>query len=186
MEEIPSSCAGNEPDRVADEELVRQTQSGETGRFEELVFRYEGRLLRFLEQRCGNRHDAEDLTQKTFVCAYRAIGRFDCRRPFAPWLFVIARRLAISHGRRRKDEPLPPEEQWPAREADGSGSRDEVWTIARRRLPERHFTVLWLAYAEELPLADVGRAMGITGLHARVLLYRARQALAGVLRKEAL
>jgi RNA polymerase sigma factor (sigma-70 family) len=181
-----SNPAGSEPARpVPDEELARRVRQGDSAWFEELVFRYEGRLLRFLEQRCGNRQDAEDLTQRTFICAFQAIGRFDCSRSFAPWLFVIARRQAISHGRRRKDEPLPPEEHWPRNpKAEEAGS--DVWNVARQRLPESYFSVLWMKYAEELPLAEVGRAMGITGLHARVLLHRARRALAETLRKEAL
>lgn len=186
MESGSSSPSGSgPPGRIPDEELVRRVQQGGAAGFEELVSRYEGRLLRFLEQRCGNRHDAEDLTQRTFISAFRAIGRFDCRRSFAPWLFVIARRQAISHARRRKEEPLPPEEQWPQTgAAAGSEARSGIWDVARLRLSERYFTVLWMTYAEELPLAEVGPAMGITGLHARVLLFRARRALAGVLGKE--
>lgn len=174
------------PDPVPDGELIRRSRQGEQDCFGELVFRYEGRLLRFLEQRCGNRHDAEDLAQKTFVCVYRALNRFDCARPLGPWLFMIARRQAISHGRRRPFEPLPPEEQWPARPAPEGGPEHEadLWKLARRVLPERLFSVLWLKYAEDMPVADIARAIGVTGLHARVLLHRARRLLAGEARKD--
>jgi RNA polymerase sigma factor (sigma-70 family) len=170
---------------LTDEELACRSQTGDTTSFEELVVRYEGRLLRYLEQRCGNRHDAEDLAQKSFVAAYRALARFDARRPFRAWLFVIAQRQAFSHGRRRKMEGLPPEEQWPA--PLESGSRDhgpDVWALARSRLPGNLFDALWFRYAEDMTVSEVAQAMDVTGLHARVLLHRARKRLADEVRKE--
>lgn len=141
--------------------------------------------MRFLEQRCGNRHDAEDLTQRSLIGAYRALARFDCSRPFGPWLFTIARRQAISHGRRRQLEPLPPEEQWPA-PRDPAGGREglaDIWDMARQCLPERLFSVLWFRYGEEMTVSEAARAIGVTGLYARVLLHRARTILAATMRK---
>ncbi len=154
--------------------------------FEALVVRYEGRLLRFLEQRCGNRHDAEDLTQRSLISAYQALDRFDCDRSFGPWLFQIARRQAISHGRRRRFEALPPEEQWPVTQPQADrrdGPMADLWTVARHCLPERLFSLLWFRYGEEMTVSEAARAIGVTELHARVLLHRARHLLAETLRK---
>jgi RNA polymerase sigma-70 factor (ECF subfamily) len=98
------------PDRLqdaADEELARQARAGSLESFERLVERYEDLLLRFLLQRTGNRHDAEDLTQAAFVAAWKGLPRYDDERPFRPWLYTIAARQAISHARaRRQFEPL--------------------------------------------------------------------------------
>ena len=82
-----------------DEELARQTQAGSLVAFEELVYRYEGRIYGFVANCCRNGTDAREVTQDTFVRAFQAIGQFDLQRGFAPWLFTIARRKCIDHHR---------------------------------------------------------------------------------------
>jgi len=54
---------------------------------------------------CGNRADAEDLTQEAFVKALMSIGRFDGRSRFYTWLFRIAVNLTISALRKKKRRP---------------------------------------------------------------------------------
>src|SRR5947207_13667977 len=81
------------------EELARRCQAGCLESFEQLVRRYENQIFNFLRQFTHNQHDAEDLTQETFVKAYRGLHRYKSSLAFAPWLFVIARRTAASHFR---------------------------------------------------------------------------------------
>ena len=67
--------------------------------FEQLVSEHEERIFNFILQFLRHRQDAEDLTQETFVKAYRSFDRYDPLLPFAPWLFTIARRTVASHFR---------------------------------------------------------------------------------------
>ena len=63
--------------RCSDEELARQSQAGSLVAFEELVYRYEGRICGFVANSCRNASDAREVTQDTFVRAFQAIGQFD-------------------------------------------------------------------------------------------------------------
>src|SRR5882672_3841692 len=83
----------------SDEELARQAQAGSLAPFEEVVYRYEGRIYRFVANFCRVEADACEITQETFVRAFQALGQFDARRFFAPWLFTIARRKCLDHHR---------------------------------------------------------------------------------------
>lgn len=170
----------------SDEELARQAQAGSLTAFEELVYRYEGRIYRFVANSCRTEVDAREITQDTFVRAFQAIARFDGRRLFAPWLFTIAHRKRIDHQRAApplSNEPVPelPDNQTPA---DLLASREElaaIWLLARRSLPEAQFQALWLRYAEEMELTSIATVLRKTGTHVKVLLFRARKTLTAAL-----
>jgi RNA polymerase sigma-70 factor (ECF subfamily) len=113
---------------LSDEELACKTQAGSHAAFEELVFRYEARVFGFLQSRTGRIHDAQDLTQKVFVRAFRKIGRYNPRFRFASWLFTIARRESIGHYRRAAVHDRPQGEHRPL----PPGGRQRCSGIARR------------------------------------------------------
>jgi len=168
---------------ISDEELARQTQAGSLAAFEELVYRYEGRVYGFVANCCRPGPDARDVTQDTFVRAFQAIAQFDPRRDFAAWLFTIARRKCIDHHRAAPpvaaEESVPdlPDENDPSELLARQEERQSLWELARRRLPEAQFHALWLRYAEDMSLAGIARVLGKTRVHVKVLLFRARQAL---------
>src|SRR4030095_939287 len=83
----------------ADEVLACQAQAGSLSAFEELVYRYDARIYRFVRNSCRNESDAQEVTQDTFVSAFRNIGQFDLNRSFATWLFAIARHKGIDRHR---------------------------------------------------------------------------------------
>src|SRR5689334_11907869 len=74
---------------VAVAEIATRAAAGSLEAFGELAKRFEARIYGFLYRHVGNAHDAQDLTQETFVRAWRGIARFDPKRDFATWLFVI-------------------------------------------------------------------------------------------------
>jgi RNA polymerase sigma-70 factor, ECF subfamily len=166
---------------VSDEELARQTRAGSVGAFEELVSRYEQRIFRFALNSCHNEADARELTQDTFVRAYRGINQFSDQR-FAAWLFAIARHRCIDHHRAAPpaSEPVPPELSDSDNPAETVARREDhrsLWQLARRVLPEIQFQALWLRYAEDLSVAEIARALRKTQTHVKVLLFRARHSL---------
>ena len=123
------------------------------------------------------------MTQDTFVRAFQAISQLNCRLSFAPWLFSIARRKCIDSFRARRifdNEPLPeqPDFNDPSELMAREEDRENTWQIARRHLPDTQFQALWLRYVEEMNIPGVARAMGKSQIAVRVLLFRARQALA--------
>ena len=168
--------------RCSDEELARQSQNGALAAFEELVYRYEGRIYGFVVNACRNVADAREVTQDTFVRAFQAIGQFDCGRGFGPWLFTIARRKCIDHHRATPpsaNEPMPElaDDNDPSELLARREERQGLWDVARRRLPEPQFEALWLRYAEEMSVAGIAQVLRKTQTHVKVLLFRARQVL---------
>lgn len=85
-----------------DSQLIDDVLKGTTASFDVLVERYHRRLFGLMFHFCGNREDAEDLTQETWVLAYRKLNQFAYASSFYTWLSRIAVNQMIS--RRRKKQ----------------------------------------------------------------------------------
>ena len=108
---------------MTDAELVTRTRNGDSAAFGQLVARYYDACWRFAYSMLGERADAEDVIQESFLRAYLALNRYDERDQFRGWLFRIltnqCRNALTSRGRRSRrfiqDEvaiegaPAPPE-----------------------------------------------------------------------------
>lgn len=157
--------------------------------FEELVHRYEGRIFRFAANSLRNPADAQEVTQDTFVTAYRNLARFDGRRPFATWLFTIARRKCIDRHRTARPQasqefPEQPDLNDPAELLSQREAEQDLWNLARRALPDLQFHALWLRYAEDMSIETIARVLCRTKVHVKVLLFRARTRLVRELKQE--
>jgi len=172
---------------LTDQDLARQTQAGSVDAFEELVYRYEGRVYGFVASSCGCEADAREVTQDAFVRAFQAIGQFDHQRSFAPWLFAIARRKCLDHyraARPRVDEPVPELEDRddPAELLARQEERQSLWELARRQLPKAQLQALWLRYSEDMNVEEIAQVLRKTRTHIKVLLFRARRTLGRALK----
>ena len=91
--------------------LVDRAKEGDRAALEELYLIHFDRIYSYLHMSVGNRHDAEDLTNQTFIKMLESIDRFVWRQaPFSAWLFRIAHNLAMDHfraGRRWHPEEEP-------------------------------------------------------------------------------
>ena len=168
--------------RMEDAEFVRAAAAGDARAFENLVRLHHRRVLNFVFQMTRQRQDAEDITQQTFVKAYQHIHRVDVTRPIINWLLTIARRTALNHFRSaRKWEFVPADlasgEPSPARQLEQQERTENLWARARRVLSQREFEVLWLRFAEEMSTEETARIAGLTQIHVKVLVHRARQRL---------
>jgi RNA polymerase sigma-70 factor (ECF subfamily) len=174
----------NPPPFPDDPLLARQARDGSTAAFGTLVHRYHARVYAFLLTLTRHRQDAEDLTQETFVRAWKKIDRYDPGQPLLPWLFTIGRRLSIAALRRSR--PLPPELPFPADSAGTSESAAlRLWAVAKHHLAPDAYSALWLHYREDMPLRQVGAVLGKREGAVKVLLHRARKTLADALRAPA-
>jgi RNA polymerase sigma-70 factor (ECF subfamily) len=167
------------------EKLAARSQAGCPESFEQLLLRYESPVFNFLHQLTRNRQDAEDLTQETFLRAYRSLYRFDPSLSFATWLFTIARRTAASHFRAATQfEELPEDDQAaegdPANLLESKDEQNSIWRRARTLKPKQ-FEVLWLRYQEGFSVAETARIMRTNQIHVKVLLHRARANLSEML-----
>jgi len=132
-----------------------------------LVARYHYRLLRYLVYVTGRRERAEDLVQETWLRVLERSGQFDGRLRFEPWLFSIARHLAIDDSRRRQAVP----ESAADGEMAASDSVSPFVAAARNEdalrvagalgeLEPIYREALLLRFQEELSLEEIGRVVG--------------------------
>lgn len=169
-----------------DEELVKSALQGADGAFNELVQRYQVRLLRFLLTRTNSREDAEDAIQDTFISAYRYLYSFDSRWRFSTWLYRIALRnlpaRAVLPGQRVENvEQLVADSGDPLQACINDGEHENVWLTARAVLQDDVYAALWLRYVEDLSVRDVARVLEKSVSWTKVNLMRGRRRLQKVL-----
>ncbi len=150
-----------------------------------MVTRYEHRLFNFILRRVNCDADAEDIVQEAFLRAWQSIDRYDPTWEFSTWLYTIARRLAANElAAARRRARLQPMTGADARSTDPAQivadreSQTNLWTIAQRALNPDQQSALWLRYAEQMSVRDIANILGRTQVSVRVLMFRARKALA--------
>lgn len=162
-------------------------KDGDDAAFRPLVDTLSGRLQRFFTQRGAPAAEVEDLVQETLIRVYRKRASYRAGRSVTAWTFAIGRNLMIDrHRRQRPQVTLDAVEELIAPPAPDDAPVADIWALARLTLKTRDFEALWLRYGAEMSLPEVAQALGISGVHTRVLLYRARKRMALELRKEGL
>src|SRR6185369_15484942 len=84
----------------ADSLLIERIRRGESDAWNELIERYEGRLLAFVESRLGRRGPSEDIVQESFLGFLNSLPNYDGRRPLESYLFSICAYKLTDHLRR--------------------------------------------------------------------------------------
>jgi len=162
----------------SDEELASFARSGQIQAFDELVRRHWAGIRRFLLGYLPH-GSSDDIAQETFLRAYRKIEQYDGNRPFLPWLFTIARRLALNEIRRknRKAEVSLPDHSPEEAPEPEPASFGPLWQLAKDRLSADPYAVLRLHYAEDLSIEEVAKVLGKGKIATKVMLHRARKKL---------
>ena len=170
--------------------LVNAAKGGDVAAFEELVNRYEGKILRLTRNITGNREDAEDAMQDAFLKAYAHLDGFQQDSRFYTWLVRIAANEALMRLRKRRpgqlslDEPIegdgdlmPRElEDWrpnPEREYAKAELQAQLGEVIEKLEPEFRI-VLVLRDIEELSTQETAEALGISVPNVKSRLLRAR------------
>ena len=93
-----------DPEIVAEARLVSDALGGSQPAFEQIVRRYQRPVISLIVRMIGDRAQAEDLAQETFVKAFRNLKSFDPTRRLSSWLFRIAHNTTLDALRRLKPE----------------------------------------------------------------------------------
>jgi len=157
-----------------DPRTVQRARSGDLRAFEELVRAYQGEVYRFVWHVTRDRTLAEDVTQDTFLRAFRFIRSFRGEQRFGSWLFAIARNCAMDALRTHRVHPT--DEEPTARAAPDASARIELQTALAAVSTEHReafllVEVFGLSYQEASDVLDV--AVGTV----KSRMFRARQAL---------
>jgi RNA polymerase sigma-70 factor (ECF subfamily) len=144
--------------------------------------------------RVGNHHDAEDLTEQTFLQAYRHFDRAQREsngRPLRPWLIRIAHNLAANYYRDRSRKPQTNLEDAGVLTATHDTEslvegREEVQEVLAgvAKLPEDRREALIMRFALDMDNREIARALGRTEGATKVLIHRAIKQLEQGLKEE--
>jgi len=118
------------PERVPDEELVTRALAGGREAFEALVRRHQRPLVNHLYRITGQREEAFDLAQETFIKVYQSLDAFDSRFRFTTWLYRIAFNCAVDH--LRKKQPRTCSLSQERGDVEGSGEAPAVSGVEPR------------------------------------------------------
>lgn len=198
---VSESSARREALRDPDVRLMLEVRDGNAAAFEELMLRYQDRLVTVLEHLVSSRDQAEDLAQEVFLRVYRARKGYVPGAKFSTWLFTIANNVASnalrSRFRRRevsleaaKSGPLGANPLarivaassglMPTRQLDKAEMRDII-RAALGSLNDRQRMAVLLSKFEDMSYADIAEAMQMTPQAIKSLLSRARVNLREIL-----
>ncbi len=180
--------SGPEMDRARERDLLKRCRRGESDAYEPVVRHHERAVFGLLYALSGSVEDARDLTQDTFIRAWRRIDQYDPERPFAPWALMIARNLHHDHYRRTKKSlsveamteegslDLTDESADTERHAILEETSSRIWT-ALNRLDEARRELLILKDISLLSYEELSWLMGIPRGTVASRVFHARQAL---------
>ena len=144
-------------------EMIAALSSDLDGSFPTLVEDMGPRLYWGLRRMCGDHQEAEDLTQETFIRAYRAMGEFDRARfhdlRLSPWLWTIALNLGRNHLRNRSRRPTFVEMHEHGHE-DPELPDGAAWDRRFAALTSHQKRAVVLKHVVGLSIADISEATG--------------------------
>ena len=187
-------------DRDADQALVARVQRGDQQAFNLLVEKYQRKLARLLQRLIRDPAEVEDVTQETFIRAYRALPAFRGDSAFYTWLYRIGVNTAKNHliamGRRAPTTTGVEPDEAEGREEAAESLRDintpdrvlmskeiaQTVNAAIGELPEELRTAIQLRELDGLTYEEISAIMECPIGTVRSRIFRAREAIAGKLR----
>ena len=182
-----------------DSGVVAAFLGGDERAFQELVERYQTRLLNFIYRTIGDRERAEDLVQEVFIRVYRHLHRFDTSKKFSTWAYTIASNLAKNELRNRSRNPLVlfqtitknwQDEDRPLQFEDSTTRPDDLYRKrhlrqlverATAQLPEHHREVFVLRELEGKSYEEIAEITSCNLGTVKSRLNRARNSFAEII-----
>lgn len=172
-----------------DAEILRAARDGDATVFAELMARHTARTYRFAVSVLGDATEAEDVTQETFIEAFRCAGRFNGTASAGPWLLGIASNRCRTRERQRRGRDISLDALADAGDV-GDGDAQPNSPIDRQRqhlridtwqavaeLPLKHRLPIILRFQHGLSCGDIAEALGISATAVAARLHRARAML---------
>lgn len=174
--------------------LVRLAKSGDRGAFADLVELYKDKIYHLAYRMLGNRQEAEDIVQETFLRVFRNLERYDEALKFSTWIYRIGTNVSIDRLRRRRTAYSLDAET--ASDGDGQdwhgllASEDltpegqVLLSETQRRirnaiddLPEKYKSVVILKYLHDMSLQEIGDVLGMPVTTVKTRVHRGREFL---------
>ena len=191
---IRSICLNQETNRIVivqadDSQLVRLTISGQAKAYEALVRRYQKLVYNVLYQMVQSHEQAADLTQETFMRAYRGLKTFNQGAPFKPWLLRIATNTCLNELRRTSQAVDSLETLLEENPHAEPASRENVESQVEMRMTQQELIkalkqltpsqrqIFVLRYSHDLSYDEISQTTGLPLTTIKPILFRVREKL---------
>ena len=173
--------------------LIESAQKGDHAAFGQMVTLYQRRAYSIAYGFMGNREDALEMAQESFVKVFKAIQRFDLGMPFYPWLYRIVKNTCLNQIKKKKRRGESSLDKMMASGRDfattkrGPQARAELEELKGElaasldRVSENHKEIIVLRHIHELSYAEISECLDIP--HGTVMsrLHGARKSLKKVM-----
>lgn len=161
--------------------LAERCLSGDEASQRSLVDRYQNAVFGLCFRMLGQREDAEDVSQDTFLRVFRSLKSWDRQRSFKPWLLAIAANRCRTFMEKRSRFPVASSDAVAnlaeGKSAESSGIVEEM-QIALSQLREDYRSCFVLFHEHEMSCAQIGEILGCPEGTVKTWLHRARKELA--------
>ncbi len=175
---------------MEDNQLVRDCLHGETEEFKKIVEKYRGKTMALAFNILGNREDAEDVCQETFLQTYRHLDRFDTQKSFSNWLLSILYKRCLDQLRKRRRflafftrAKGEAEECFRSPSLRPSTQNPHLHSLMERLSPKERIT-LYLWAGEGYTSREIAEVLRCSPNTARIHLHKARKKIRSLLEKE--
>jgi RNA polymerase sigma-70 factor (ECF subfamily) len=179
---------------ISDQHYIDKILRGETNAFTALVDRYKDMIFSLSLKMLKNREEAEEVAQDTFIKIFNSLSKFKGDSKFSTWIYKIAYNTCLDRLKKNKKEDLNISiDEFSAHLIKTMDNALSVLEDKERKqtiqnclnlLPGDENFLLTLFYFEEQSLEEIGKIMSINANNVKVKLFRSRQKLAVILKKQ--
>ncbi len=163
----------------SDAQLIEQATRGDARAFEALVNRHYDTMFRMAFKWCGNRNDAEDVTQNACIKLARSLKTYERKAAFTTWLYRLVINTAIDMQRAEKRHDHAQSEADEMAGGDNPESAYYAQEMMRQigKLPEKEKTALLLVFGEGMNHAEAAFVMAVKESTVSWYIHEARKKL---------
>lgn len=176
-----------------DQTYIDLTLQGDTNAFAFLVDKYKTMIFTLALKMVKSREEAEEISQDTFIKAFKNLSKFKGESKFSTWLYKIGYRTALDSLKKHKEKystdtideitfnKIKSTEN--ILEGIERKERAEIINNCILRLPEDERTILWMFYFDELSLKEIITITNFSEANVKVKLHRARKRLLSIIKQ---
>lgn len=178
---------GREPASAALWQLIESAREGDAEAFDRIMILHQHRIVSLAWRLLGNREDARDAAQETFLRVFKHLKSYDPAQDFAGWLYRIAVNACRDLARKRKRQPAvsledefaegrigEPAGRDNTEEGAVQAQRQKLLALALATLTEKERLAIVLRDLQELPTEEVARILGSSPTTVRTQISTGR------------
>lgn len=170
-----------------DQLIIDKVLNGNTNAFSELVNSYKDLVFSLAIKMTKNREEAEEISQDTFIKAFKNLAKFKGDSKFSTWLYKIAYHACLDRFKKNvnlyKTDSIDSLVSFNISSTEDTmqsierSERAEMMNFCMNELPEEERSILWFFYYKELSLKEIIEITAFSEANIKVKLHRARKHL---------